>query len=404
MNTPVIIPTEYDPVILRQLEIQDAPAYFEAVDANREHLSQFGDTTATKYPNLQAVRTSIANPDNPGKLRFGIWDNETFVGSANITPGDDGAEVGYWLDGRFTGHGYATLAAKAISSYAAEQYANVHAEVTEGNESSVRVLERSGFRQTAKEAGHLVFRLHKGSGMARNITDLGGTYQRAFDTFTPTILPAGKREAYQTWLVEHPDYVPSFGDRMSNAVEWARENPESFLTMLADLDTAIKFLNEDTSLVDTALYPNINDYRETRAEAALPLIGIDESQSSVPNKSLTLRAVVDSARRLRLGETTKPEDGEYYSYHKFVKSDEGMVAASLVDLYENYIRTAGLYPNGSKIDAVVANALTEAIFITRPDGDLFQALKNPDDEWIYGYDGFSAEFQQLLYSQADEHK
>jgi hypothetical protein len=72
-----------------------------------------------------------------------------------------------------------------------------------------------------------------------------------------------------------------------------------------------------------------------------------------------------------------------------------MIAASLTDLYENYTRTLGLYPE----DVVVANVITEAAYLTNPKGELFQTYKNPDDGWIYGYEGFSSQFQELVYNQ-----
>lgn len=159
MNAPLTLPTEQDPVVLRQLTVEDAPAYFAAVDANRDHLSQFGDETAAKYPDLKSVVNSIANPSNPDKIRMGIWDGDTFVGSANLTPDEDGqaTELGYWLDARHTGKGYATLATTALSKYALPRFHRVYAEVVEGNEASSRVLMRSGFEQTAREAGRLIF-------------------------------------------------------------------------------------------------------------------------------------------------------------------------------------------------------------------------------------------------------
>src|SRR3990167_4097559 len=232
-----------------------------------------------------------------------------------------------------------------------------------------------------------------------NLISLAKTYQQAFNDFTPVLMPVSKREAYKEWLVNHPEYVPSFSERMGRAMQWARENPENFGSMVHDLDAAISFLNADDSSIDATLFPNIADYKKTRKTDALPLVSSKTIDRTTDNKWSALRAAVDSARFLRLGETIKPEDGQWYSYHLFVKSDKGMVAASLVDLYENYARTLVLYPTESKIDAVLANALTEALYATNPKGDLFESLKNPEDEWIYGYDGFSPEFHQAVYSE-----
>src|SRR5690606_9082612 len=99
-------------------------AYFASVDASRAHLSQFGDNTAAKYPTLESVRNSIVRPDNPYKISFGIWSDCVFAGSAKLTVAEKGrvGEVGYWLDQRRTGNGYATLATRALARYAKNEY------------------------------------------------------------------------------------------------------------------------------------------------------------------------------------------------------------------------------------------------------------------------------------------
>ena len=156
------IATERQGTFLRQLHSEaDDLAYFNAIDANREHLSRFGDETAAKYPTLEAVTEARLHPSNPDKLRLGIWNEEAFVGSINLTPDEyDGAEIGYWLDERHTGNGYATLAVRALGKYARKRYSMVYANVTEGNEASEAVLERAGFELLAREAGKAVFALH----------------------------------------------------------------------------------------------------------------------------------------------------------------------------------------------------------------------------------------------------
>ncbi len=57
VNTPLELQTEQVPVILRQLTVEDASAYFAAVDANRDHLSQFG-IFATKEPFAMSLSKS----------------------------------------------------------------------------------------------------------------------------------------------------------------------------------------------------------------------------------------------------------------------------------------------------------------------------------------------------------
>lgn len=159
MEHPLRIYTERSGVELRQLASEtDDIAYFEAVAANREHLSQFGDATANKYPDLESVKDARENPSNPDKIRMGIWDRDTFVGSINLTPDDDGqAEIGYWLDARFVGRGYATIATKALARFAAKTYSSIYAVVNEGNTASEAVLERSGFQYNGREIDQKVY-------------------------------------------------------------------------------------------------------------------------------------------------------------------------------------------------------------------------------------------------------
>lgn len=156
----LLLPTERGGVFLRQLTKHDVSAYFDAVDASRDHLSQFGDPTSTKYQTIEDVETSVIQPDDPNKLRFGIWDHDSFTGSINLTLREDGsAEVGYWLDARFTGRGYATLATKSLVDFARSRYGRIYAKVAEGNDASCKVLERAGLAETSREVGKIVFTL-----------------------------------------------------------------------------------------------------------------------------------------------------------------------------------------------------------------------------------------------------
>lgn len=98
------------------------------MDGDREHLSQYGDTTSRKYPPLQDITNARLNAGD--KLRFGIWgSNDEFVGSINATPSDGGTkvEVGYWLRSGAQGHGYATFAVKALTDYLRPHYRRVFA-------------------------------------------------------------------------------------------------------------------------------------------------------------------------------------------------------------------------------------------------------------------------------------
>lgn len=150
IHLPFKLDTERNGVKLRQLTIENAPAYFAAIDASREHLGDIAD----KYPTLESVEASILKPDNRKKLRMGIWDGDIFVGTATLTHEAQTAEIGYWLDANNTGQGYATLAVRALADYANNMSFNrTLAKVRAENEAGIRVLDRAGFRRTAKKAG-----------------------------------------------------------------------------------------------------------------------------------------------------------------------------------------------------------------------------------------------------------
>jgi [ribosomal protein S5]-alanine N-acetyltransferase len=144
MIRPGSLSTERDGVTLRRLSAEDACPYFDAVDNNREHLSQFGDRTSAKYPTISSVRESIKNQD-PTKWRLGIWDEDIFVGTINLTPHGETAEIGYWVDSRHTRRGYATLAVRALSEFSRDKFLDIMAESVVGNDASVGVLTQSGF-------------------------------------------------------------------------------------------------------------------------------------------------------------------------------------------------------------------------------------------------------------------
>jgi len=131
---------------LRQFSIADAPYIFELIDGNREHLSQYGDDTAGKYPNVESVIRSIRNPVNTNRLRFGIWYFGNLTGSVNLTVDVDKnhARLGYYLGAQFQGKGLIAKSAKRLVLYAlnVKNVKLVDAEVHEDNARSIRVLER----------------------------------------------------------------------------------------------------------------------------------------------------------------------------------------------------------------------------------------------------------------------
>lgn len=134
-------------VVLRLFQPEDAEPMFALIDRNRKHLSQYGEPTARKYPDVSSVLESIMSPPDE-KMRFGVWVDGTLVGSVNLKSRSRTiGEIGYWLASEYTGKGYATCAVQALRNYAFRSlgFESIGAEVHKDNLASQRVLERAGF-------------------------------------------------------------------------------------------------------------------------------------------------------------------------------------------------------------------------------------------------------------------
>ncbi len=155
----VIIPTSRPELVLKQFIVEDAPEIFRLVEANKEHLAQHGEVTPKKYQSVEDVVRSIEFPTNLNRLRMGIWNTHTFVGSANITFLPYGfAEVGYYLGKEHLKRGYATLSVVALTNYAFNQRGceNVFAHAHKQNIPSIRVLERAGYALSEDQNPHKI--------------------------------------------------------------------------------------------------------------------------------------------------------------------------------------------------------------------------------------------------------
>jgi len=139
---------------LKQFVSDDAPAIFALIEYDRTHLSQDhngdSDDTAEKYQTVDDVKESIMHPKDPRKLRFGIWDGATVVGSNNLTPLDKegrAVESGSWIGKEHTGNNYAARARELLIELAFERlgYKLIVSEIAVGNEASRKSVEKSGY-------------------------------------------------------------------------------------------------------------------------------------------------------------------------------------------------------------------------------------------------------------------
>lgn len=158
-QNPIEILSADGNITLRQFVPQDSEDIFALIDRNRNHLSQFGDDTADKYPNLETVRESIEHPKNTKRLRFAMRNREgQLVGSINITTDEENqgtAEIGYYLGSEFQRQGYMGRAVTILTDYGFNvlNYETIYGDVAEGNTASVNVLLKAGYKETGKHDG-----------------------------------------------------------------------------------------------------------------------------------------------------------------------------------------------------------------------------------------------------------
>ena len=155
-NNPIEIRSSDGETVLRQFTPEDAGEIFNLIDRNRDHLSQFGDDTAGKYPTHDSVKDSIENPKNPDRLRFTIRNKERqLVGSINITPDKKNpkqAEIGYYLGSEFQKKGYMKRALEVLLDYGFQNlgYDTIYGDVVDDNVASVKTLLACGFQEVGR--------------------------------------------------------------------------------------------------------------------------------------------------------------------------------------------------------------------------------------------------------------
>jgi RimJ/RimL family protein N-acetyltransferase len=124
---------ETERVIIRCYEPQDAAAMSEAILRNHEHLIPWlpwavKDQHTVAFC-LDVIRKARGQYDLGIDFMMGIFDarDGRYIGGTGLHPrvGKGAYEIGYWMDQQFTGQGFATHVAAALTK-AAFEYAGVH--------------------------------------------------------------------------------------------------------------------------------------------------------------------------------------------------------------------------------------------------------------------------------------
>lgn len=137
-----LIVTAQEGLTLRQMtSVEDDEEYLNLQNANLSHFAEFGNSI---YDNVEEVTQSRLEKN---RVRFGIRKDDVLIGMEGYTPSHDGdsAEVGIHLAEDEQGHGYATVALKALTAHMEPKFERIYAEVMLENQKSIRLCERTGY-------------------------------------------------------------------------------------------------------------------------------------------------------------------------------------------------------------------------------------------------------------------
>lgn len=156
----MIVATEDPDLVLRPLASEDLEQYYDVVDRNRSHLTRHGDYGFYEDATFEAVRARFVERSGHTH-RFGLWYSDELIGRLDLNPIEPPRwALGYWLDERFGGKGLMTNACVAAIRHARTLGATeLYAGVSDGNEGSLRLLQRLGFEHLQDVQGRSRWRL-----------------------------------------------------------------------------------------------------------------------------------------------------------------------------------------------------------------------------------------------------
>jgi ribosomal-protein-serine acetyltransferase len=146
-------------IIVREFEVQDAPAIFRQADRDRDHLSVYMEWMTPDYSLASAeefVRRNAAASVERASLALGIFKDEVFIGSIGFVKFDWAVrktEIGYWIASQEQGKGIITRACARLIDIAVSELGMQRIEIrcAAENVRSSAVAKRLGFRKE----GHL---------------------------------------------------------------------------------------------------------------------------------------------------------------------------------------------------------------------------------------------------------
>jgi RimJ/RimL family protein N-acetyltransferase len=142
-----------DGFVLRRYSLGDAPALAAAVGESLEHLRPFMPWVALEPTTLAEREELLRRWDddwaNGRQYSYGMFRRDRVVGGAGLMRriAANGLEIGYWVHPAFTGRGFATRAARALTIIGLSLPGVSHIEIhhDKANVASGRVPLRLGF-------------------------------------------------------------------------------------------------------------------------------------------------------------------------------------------------------------------------------------------------------------------
>ncbi|WP_033540996.1 GNAT family N-acetyltransferase [Planococcus sp. CAU13] len=149
-----------DKVHIRFLMLEDAPDKLKMELDNKEFFGEFSadgdeEDLFTLPMQQEVIEQSVQNRETGREYNFGIFENSSarMVGTVNLFRIFRGplqsAMIGYAVDRKYNGQGYATEAIRLAVDYAFKKLGlhRIEAGVMPHNAPSIRVLEKAGFER-----------------------------------------------------------------------------------------------------------------------------------------------------------------------------------------------------------------------------------------------------------------
>jgi RimJ/RimL family protein N-acetyltransferase len=137
-------------IVLREVHDSDLPVFFRQMnDPEALHMAAFAPKDPADRDAFDAHWKRIRASDDVPRTILADGD---VVGSATVYGEPGEREVTYWIDRAYWGRGIATAALRELVAQVPER--PLYARAAADNAGSLRVLQKTGFRVTARACGY----------------------------------------------------------------------------------------------------------------------------------------------------------------------------------------------------------------------------------------------------------